>query len=177
MTSVRMNPPHRSTSRRVTIAFFIVALMAAVPAAGAQGAAAVAVTKSPTDHGSDSSAAVAVVERLHTLLEEGDSAAVLELLTPDVVILESGGFEDRAEFRAHHLPADIEFARAVRSIRTLRSVRVDDGVAWVASTSVTQGEFRGRAINSAGAELIVLRRIGDSWRIAAIHWSSRARRS
>jgi len=29
-------------------------------------------------------------------------------------------------------------------------------VAWVTSTSVTQGELRGRAINSAGAELVVL---------------------
>ncbi|MFL5385010.1 MAG: hypothetical protein ACJ8GN_21020 [Longimicrobiaceae bacterium] len=49
-------------------------------------------------------------------------------------------------------------------------------VAWAASTSTTQGEFRGRAINSEGAELMVLTRERGGWRIAAIHWSSHNRR-
>jgi hypothetical protein len=31
-------------------------------------------------------------------------------------------------------------------------------------------------VNSTGAELMVLRRDGDGWRIVAIHWSSRTRR-
>ena len=125
----------------------------------------------------DSSAVVATVERLHALLEQGDSAAVLELLSPDIAVLESGGYENLSEFRAHHLPADIEFARAVTSTRTLRSVRVVGDAAWVASTSIAQGQFRGRTINSSGAELIVLRRMGTQWKIVAIHWSSRTRRS
>jgi hypothetical protein len=42
---------------------------------------------------------------------------------------------------------------------------------------VAQGEFRARAVNSVGAELAVLTRAGDGWRIRAIHWSSRARRT
>jgi hypothetical protein len=49
--------------------------------------------------------------------------------------------------------------------------------AWATSTSTTQGEVRGRAINSAGAELMVLVRGADGWKISAIHWSSRSRRS
>lgn len=158
----------------------ITALVAGALAAAPTPAVAqsLAVAKdSPTAPVTDSAAVVATVDRLHQALEAGDSAQVLGLLADDVVVLESGGFEDRGEFRSHHLPADIAYARAVRSERAVRSVRIEGDAAWVASTSVTQGEFRGRQINSAGAELMVLRRTADGWRITAIHWSSRARRS
>ena len=136
----------------------------------AQGAA-------PTSAAGDSAAVVATVNRLHAALEAGDSAAVLALLTEDVAILESGGIENRAEYRGHHLPADIEFARAIKAERKLQAVTVAGDAAWVSSTSSTRGEFKGRPVNSAGAELIVLRRSAGTWRIAAIHWSSRRRSS
>jgi ketosteroid isomerase-like protein len=48
-------------------------------------------------------------------------------------------------------------------------------VAWVVGTSTTRGEYRGRPVDSAGAELMVLTRTPQGWRIAAIHWSSRRR--
>lgn len=126
--------------------------------------------------GQDSAAVAAVVERYHGALTSGDSAAALALLAPDALILESGGVETRAEYRSHHLPGDIQFARAVRSERGPLTVTVRGDVAWTVSTSTTQGEFRGRAINSAGAELMVLVRTPDGWKIGAIHWSSRSRR-
>lgn len=125
----------------------------------------------------DSAEVVATVERFHRALAEADSAGALALLTPDVQILESGGMEDRAEYRSHHLSSDIEFARAVPSRRSATAVRVHGDVAWATSTSITQGTFRDRAVNSAGAELMVLVRTPQGWRIAAIHWSSRNRRS
>ena len=125
----------------------------------------------------DSAAVAAAVHRFHDALATGDSAAALSLLTPDVRILESGGMEDRAEYRSHHLGSDIAFARAIQSQRSPVEVRVHGDVAWATSTSTTQGTFRDRAINSAGAELMVLVRTDDGWRIAAIHWSSRNRRS
>lgn len=170
------------TSRRSSalgLAFAIIAVLGGALAAAPMTAHAqnVVVAKdSPAAALPDSAAVVATVDRLHALLEAGDSARVLELLADDVVVLESGGFEDRGEFRSHHLPADIAFARAVQSERTVRSVRVEGDAAWVASTSVTRGEYRGRQVDSAGAELMVLRRTADGWRIGAIHWSSRARR-
>ncbi|HEY0996553.1 MAG TPA: nuclear transport factor 2 family protein [Gemmatimonadaceae bacterium] len=125
---------------------------------------------------SDSADVAATVARFHEALAAGDSGAALALLQPHVVILESGGVERLADYRAHHLPADIEFARAVPSVRVATAVRVAGDAAWASGTSVTQGEFRGRAINSVGAELMVLERTPQGWRIAAIHWSSRARR-
>jgi len=126
--------------------------------------------------GSDSAAVAAAVAQYHRALATGDSAAALTLLAPDAVILESGGVETRDEYRAHHLPADIAFARAVKGVRGSVRVVVRGDVGWATSTSTTRGEYRGRAVDSAGAELMVLTRTPTGWKIAAIHWSSRARR-
>jgi ketosteroid isomerase-like protein len=126
--------------------------------------------------GADSTAVAAAVDRFQHALAEGDSGAALSLLASDVVILESGSLETRDEYRAHHLPADIEFARAVRSVNGPMRVVVRGDAAWAVSTSTTQGEFRGRAIDSTGAQLVVLTRDTDGWKIRAIHWSSRSRR-
>lgn len=125
---------------------------------------------------SDSAAVVAVIGRYHQALASGDSAGALALLAADAVILESGGRETRAEYQSHHLPGDIRFAQAIRSVRGAVAVTVRGDVAWASSTSTTQGDYNGRAINSAGAELMVLSREADGWKIRAIHWSSRTRR-
>jgi uncharacterized GH25 family protein/ketosteroid isomerase-like protein len=125
----------------------------------------------------DSADVVQTVRRLDQLLESGDSLGVMALLTDDAVVLESGSIESRAEYRSHHLASDIEFSRAVKGTDTIRSVTVRGDAAWVASTSAAQGTFRGRAVNTAGAELVTLVRTSAGWRISAIHWSSRARRS
>jgi hypothetical protein len=100
---------------------------------------------------------------------------VLRLLAPDVLIFEGGDMETRDEYRGHHLGADIEFLRAVRSTHSLRRVDTRGDAAWVGSTSKVRGTFRGRALDLAGAELVVLRRSGGDWTIAAVHWSSRER--
>ena len=111
------------------------------------------------------------------MIAAGDRATALGLLTPDAVILETGGIETREEYRAHHLPSDITFAAALKSERGPARVFVRGYVAWVAGTRTTNGEYRGRPVNSAGAELVVLTRSGQDWRISAIHWSSRSRRA
>jgi ketosteroid isomerase-like protein len=114
-----------------------------------------------------------VIQRFHAALASADSATVLALLADDVVVLESGGLESRSEYRAHHLPADIRFTQAVKSKRGLLRVVVSGDVAWAVSTSEVSGVWRDRAIDSAGAELMVLTREVNGWRIRAIHWSSR----
>lgn len=125
---------------------------------------------------SDSADVAAVVDGYHRALASGDSASAMSLLAEDAVILESGGVETREEYRSHHLPGDIAFARAIRSTRVAMRVTVQGDVAWATSSSTTVGSYRDRAINSAGAELMVLSKSANGWRIRAIHWSSRARR-
>lgn len=125
----------------------------------------------------DSAAVVAVVDGFHTALARGDTAAVLELLHPDVRILESGGLEDRKQYIGGHMGADMAYAAAVSRERSDLDVRVVGNSAWAASTAVVSGRYRDRDINSQSAELMVLVRENGTWRIAAIHWSSRARRN
>ena len=157
----------------------LLSILAAAALAIGTPAAAAAQQHHGAHHGrsaADSAEVAATVDRFHRALAAADSAGALALLTQDVQILESGGKEDRAEYRSHHLSSDIAFAAAVPSQRGATAVRVHGDVAWATSTSTTEGTFRGRAINSAGAELMVLVRTPDGWRIAAIHWSSRNRR-
>ena len=125
---------------------------------------------------SDSGAVAEVVAKYHAALSKGDSAAALALLADDAVILETGGVETRDEYRAHHLSADINFAKAVPSQYGPVHVRIHHDMAWTTSTFTTQGEMNGRAINSRTAEMMVLTRTPAGWKISAIHWSS-ARRS
>jgi ketosteroid isomerase-like protein len=93
-----------------------------------------------------------------------------------VTILESGGVEDKSHYRSGHLAGDMRFAQAVPRQRGEITVTVRGDVAWAHSTSVTEGRMGEREINSQGAELVVLAREGGTWRIQAIHWSSRQRR-
>ena len=123
--------------------------------------------------GPDSTAIVAAVEGFHAALAAGDSVAALSYLAPDAIVVESGGLETRAEYAAHHLGADMAFARGVPSTRQVAAVRQDGDVAWVASTSTSKGTWQDRPVASQGAELIVLTRTPAGWRIRAIHWSSR----
>ena len=150
-----------------------------VSAALALGATTAAAQHEGQDMGAmnDSAAVADVVTKYHAALAAGDSTAALALLAEDAVILETGGIETRAEYRSHHLPGDITFAKAVQSQRGPVHVRIRGDVAWTSSTSTTTGEMNGRAINSAGAELMVLVKTAAGWKIAAIHWSSRARRA
>ena len=125
---------------------------------------------------SDSTDALAALSRFHTALAAGDSAAALALLATDVTILEGGEIQNRSDYAAHHLMADIAYARAVHSTYTPGRVVVSGDVAWITSTSVSQGEMHGRVMNSIGAELGVLSRGTAGWQLRSIHWSSHARR-
>jgi len=121
--------------------------------------------------------AIATATRFYDLLGRGDSAAAARLLAPDAVVLESGDLETRAEYLADHIGADIEFAKAVPSKRTIRQAVRLGSVVWLATTSTSTGTFENRPIDSSGAELMVLSKSESGWRIRAIHWSSHKRRT
>ena len=124
----------------------------------------------------DSAAVIKTVSDYHTALETGDSLKALSLLSNDAVILESGSVESRSEYRSHHLPEDIKFARAVPAKRSAVTVTIAGLMAWTSGTSTAQGTFNERSINSMGAESMVLAKTADGWKIRQIHWSSRTKR-
>ncbi len=123
----------------------------------------------------DSVAIVRTAARFHSALERGDTTTISTLLARDLLVLESGEIETREQYFAHHLEADIEFARSVRGTRTVVSYTREGNVAWLVSASTASGKFNGRDINSVGAELMILSRITTGWQIRSIHWSSARR--
>jgi uncharacterized protein (TIGR02246 family) len=125
----------------------------------------------------DSAAVAAVVTKYHQALAAGDSAAALALLADDATILESGGIETRAEYRSHHLSADINASKSSPSQPGPVHVRVHGEVAWTTSITTSQRTVNGNAVTRSLAELMVLVRTSSGWKISAIHWSSGNRRS
>lgn len=123
---------------------------------------------------SDSDQVKAIADTFHAALAGGDCSKAMELLAPDAVIVEGGSMETRAEYESEHLFEDIAFAQAVRSERSVVAVQIEGNTAWLTSTSRVKGEFRGRTVDSEGAELMVLTKSPAGWRIRAIHWSSHA---
>ncbi len=123
--------------------------------------------------GPDSAGALAAVLAFHDALASGDTAGVVALLADDAAIQEGGTLEDREHYRTGHLAADVAFAREVPAVRSGWTVRVAGHVAWVRSSSTTKGEFRGRAVDSTGEELMVLVHGDGGWKITSVHWSSR----
>jgi ketosteroid isomerase-like protein len=119
---------------------------------------------------------LAVVDAFHAALVAGDSTKALSFLAEDVVILESGGLENKQHYRSGHIKGDIHFAQAVPRERGEMTVNIIGDVAWAYSSNITQGKMGEREINAQGAELVVLARDGKSWKIKAIHWSSRKRK-
>ena len=133
------------------------------------------VLSNPACRPADSAAVARVANRFHEILSTGDTAGISALLAPDLRVIEGGTVENRQEYLSRHLAADIEFARAVKEERTSLSYRCEGNVAWLVSTSNSTGNFKGREINSAGAELILLSLTPAGWKIRAIHWSSARR--
>lgn len=121
---------------------------------------------------SDSASVVAVIDQFHYALAAGDSAGAMALLAPDAVVLEGGSVENREDYAAGHLMADMAFVEGMTRVVVDRNVTMVDGVAWVSSLTDTDGNYDGREIKNSGAELMILAQVDGEWRIRAIHWSS-----
>ena len=109
-------------------------------------------------------AASATADRFHAALAAGDRQAVEALLTPDAVVLEGGGHESRAEYLSHHFARDAAFLAETTVEPVFRRTTVAGDAAWVASTQ--------RVSDAEMAELLVMKRTPEGWRVAAVHWSS-----
>jgi ketosteroid isomerase-like protein len=117
-----------------------------------------------------------VVDTFYGSMKKGDKAAVMSVLAPDALFVESGKLETRAEYEANHLPADIEFESQVTGTRAPMKITFhDDKTAWVVATTEYHGTFEGNPVNFASAQLMVLTRPaeGGDWSIRSAHWSSR----
>ena len=124
---------------------------------------------------SEAQEAAKAVDAFHAKLSEGDGAAAAALLTDDALIFESGHAErSRAEYASHHAGADAAYAAAVSSRLTRRNGLVDGDTAWVVSESRATGKYKDKPVDRVTTETMILRKTAEGWRIAHIHWSSRA---
>jgi ketosteroid isomerase-like protein len=118
---------------------------------------------------------VAVVDDFGKALRTRDTPRALELLAPDVLIYESGGFEaSRDEYAEHHLKSDMEFLAAATVQQLERRHTVSGNVAIVTTRTRVKGQYQDKPFDQLGTETMVLRHAGGAWRITHIHWSSRS---
>jgi len=113
------------------------------------------------------------VDAFHTALRRGDIRSAAAFLADEALIFEEGGAErSKAEYAAHHLPADAAFSQVVASTVTRRVGGSNGSIAWIASEGRMTGTYKGKTIDRVTAETMLLRRVGRDWRIVHIHWSS-----
>ena len=108
-------------------------------------------------------------------MKNGDRAAAMSHIAEDAVFVESGRLETREEYEKNHLPADISFEKQVSGKRGEWKITIEDNTAWAIATTDYDGIFDGAPVAFTSAQLAVLSRDGDAWRIRSIHWSWRRR--
>jgi ketosteroid isomerase-like protein len=149
----------RSSARRRSAA--LIALLLWLPACGS----------TPPAH-SDAEVA-AVLESFYGAIKRGDAQAAMSVIAPDALFIESGNLETRAQYEANHLPSDIDFEKQVTGKRDPLRITFAGDTAWVIATTTYDGEFEGSPVSFVSAQLMVLTKDADTWKIRSIHWSSR----
>jgi ketosteroid isomerase-like protein len=114
-----------------------------------------------------------VLEAFYGAIKRGDAQAAMSVIAPDALFIESGRLETRAEYEKNHLPADIEFESQVTGKRDPLRVTFAGDTAWVIATTTYDGKFQDSPVSFVSAQLMVLTKDADAWKIRSIHWSSR----
>lgn len=127
-----------------------------------------------TDVPADTQAASIAVDRFSKALQTGDIETVKAMLDPGVLILESGGAErDRQQYLGHHALADAKFLKDAHVQLIHRTARRSGDLTWVGSESEIHTKKGDKPLTLLSTETMILKRVGDDWRIVHIHWSSR----
>lgn len=108
-----------------------------------------------------------------TAIVDNDSESATNLLADDALILEGTGVETKEEYLSHHFHSDGRFLKAMDREILTQKVTTEGSTAWVSTVSTMKGTYSEREIDMTSLELAVLKKEGDNWKIAAIHWSSR----
>src|SRR5688572_21289961 len=121
----------------------------------------------------DDAEVAAVLESFYGAIKRGDPKAAMSVIAPDALFVESGKLETREQYETNHLPADIDFEKQVTGKRDPLRITFKDDAAWVIATTTYDGKFEGAPVQFVSAQLMVLSKDADAWKIRSIHWSSR----
>jgi hypothetical protein len=120
----------------------------------------------------DSLAVVRTVERFHAALRADDTVAVRGMLGPGAVILDQGKIVRMSEEQSKYLAFLGRWGRAITRKPGPINVHVLGVTAWAYSITGISAVAAPDAIRGQVSELMVLTRLGDSWFINAIMWST-----
>lgn len=99
------------------------------------------------------------------------------MLSDDVLILESGNIQTRAEYLGGHLGADMKASQGPKGERTVIKATVVGDAAYVVARTLTAPSGVAGNTGSESIELMVLSKTSNGWKIRTVHWSSRRRRA
>jgi ketosteroid isomerase-like protein len=131
------------------------------------------------DHGSQavdvpSDGPIFALNSFHAALNSGDEQTVMAVLSPDVLIFESGGAErSRAEYASHHMKSDMAFLAQMGHDEISQAASEQGDTAWIVTESRIYGRYKDKDIDIVSIETAILKRGEDGWKIEHLHWSSR----
>jgi len=114
------------------------------------------------------------VDGFRAALKRKDTGGALSYLDRSLVVFEFGVTDATVEaYALSHLPGDIDMAAVSDWTLQARRVGGSGNERWVLSTyRVTGKRPDGKAIDQVMLETAIVRRVGDSFRIVHLHWSS-----
>ena len=114
------------------------------------------------------------VDGFHAALKRKDTGGALSYLDRSLVVFEFGVTDPTVEaYALNHLLGDIDMAAVTDWSLQARRVGGSGNERWVLSTYHVTGKLPdGKAIDQVMQETAIVRRVGESFRIVHLHWSS-----
>ncbi|MDZ7715164.1 MAG: nuclear transport factor 2 family protein [Balneolaceae bacterium] len=117
---------------------------------------------------------IQVIDNFRMAIINNNAEKASSLLTDDARILETGGIETKEEYLSHHFHSDGKFLSAMERELKTQKVTSSAKTAWISTVSKMSGTYNDQDISIDSAELAVLVKTKDGWKISAVHWSSRS---
>ncbi|MDX1586350.1 MAG: nuclear transport factor 2 family protein [Balneolaceae bacterium] len=118
---------------------------------------------------------IKTLNAFHEAIIDNNKQAAKDLLSESVRILEGGNIETKDEYLSHHFHSDGKFLSAMKRKVESRNVSIDGNTAWVSTQTHTWGTYSDRELDLNSLELAVLKKEEGTWKITALHWSSRSK--
>ncbi|NNE05405.1 MAG: SnoaL-like domain-containing protein [Xanthomonadales bacterium] len=116
--------------------------------------------------------AAMLADRFDAAISSGDETQIRQILHQSVLIYEGGKIEaSLEEYAAHHMQADMAYMAGIEKEILSRTIIEDNGIAVVTTQYHMTGQYKDRPVDRISLETLVMRDIGEGWKIVHVHWS------